>query len=491
MKKSRFLLSASSALLLLSGFLPPLRQTGAAWLAFVPLFVLAFDPACRSRWLFWHTLAVGLLYYGMLLSWLLDYDAALYALILFIMGPAFPIYFLALRRLTRRLENSLLKASAAGFLWIALHQIYRLTPIGSVGFETPFYGSLSLYQAASVSGFIGVAGLGMSLNAALALSIRRRTWKAFAVALIFSMLAAGVYFWGKNAGTPLPSRGIKVALVQHNLPWDMEWREDNPDLIRSQYQRLVEEVGRKNPDLVLLPLYTFPDSMLDGLEEFLSDLAVRSHSYLVAASHLPVEPADEPSRVPDPFKGILEEMGEAGFANTALFFSPTGEKIGEYQAVRARPFQDLLEEAAEHTQMEYQTISSPFGSLGILLCYEDVLPEVAEKAVRKGAEILLALSNTGEFTATHLPDDHLVQDQLRAIETHRWVLRVTPNGPSAVINPRGQVIQKSGLGTEEILFAEVGVERDGTLFQRYPFWLQALAWIFVAGLAGGNLILRR
>lgn len=491
MRKNHLLWAAVSALLFLASFLPPLRQSGTAALAFLPLFILTFDSSSPGRRLFWTTLVNGLLYYGILLSWLLNYDVGLYFVVLVMMSPVFSIYFLALRGLTRRSGHSLVKALAAGFLWIALHQIYRLTPIGSVGFETPFYGSLSLYQAASVSGFIGVAGLVMSLNAALALGFRERAWKALAVPFFFLTLVTCVYFWGKNTGATAPSRGIKVALLQHNLPEDMEWREENPGLIRLQYQRLVEEAGRENPDLIVLPLYTFPDSLLDGLEPFLSDLALRSRSHLVLATHLPVVPADETSVVPNTFKAILEEMGETDFANTALLFSPAGEKVGEYQAVRARPFQDLLEEAVEHTRKDYETLPSPFGPLGILLCYEDVLPEVAQRAVTEGAEILLALSNTGEFTSTHLPDYHLVQDQLRAIETHRWLLRVTPNGPSAVINPRGKIIQKSDAGTEEILTAEAGVEQSQTLFQRYPFWLQALAWIFVAGLAGGNLIFRR
>ena len=54
----------------------------------------------------------------MLLSWLLEYDTGLYVLVLLILGPIFPIYFLALRGLTKRPENPLLKALAAGFLWI-------------------------------------------------------------------------------------------------------------------------------------------------------------------------------------------------------------------------------------------------------------------------------------------------------------------------------------------------------------------------------------
>lgn len=104
---------------------------------------------------------------------------------------------------------------------------------------------------------------------------------------------------------------------------------------------------------------------------------------------------------------------------------------------------------------ETQVLLTPLGELGILLCYEDTVPGRAREEVKKGAEILVAISNIGHFTKTVLPDHHLYQDQLRAIETGLPVIRVSANGYSAIIDPRGRIIKQSELGKQQILYGLV------------------------------------
>ena len=105
---------------------------------------------------------------------------------------------------------------------------------------------------------------------------------------------------------------------------------------------------------------------------------------------------------------------------------------------------------------ETEVLPTPLGKLGVLLCYEDTVPHRAKQEVKKGAEILVAISNIGHFTKTVLPDHHLYQDQLRAIETDLFVVRVSANGYSAIIDPRGRVIKRTELGKQEILYGQVG-----------------------------------
>ncbi len=483
MRKAYLLLTGASAILFLLGF-PPFPRTGTSWAAFIPLFLLTVQARTKAGPLALSTFCAGLVYYGILFYWLVYYETWLYVLILLIAAPAFPIYFLTFRWLTSKIETAFARSLTASFLWVALYQVYRLTPIGSVSFEAPFYGSLGAYQIASVSGFIGFAGLQMGLNAALALGLVKKNWRAFGSALTFLILVSAVILWGKNRLRPSPEAPeVKVILLQHNLPFDMEWREENPDIIQSRYEALAEEARRRNSQLIVFPLYTFPDKLLTDLEGFLSRLALRGHSHLLLATHLPTVPGE------GAFSDFLLEIGEAGFVNTAFLYSPEGEKMAAYEAIQARPFQDLLEEALQLRAPEYELLPSPFGKLGVLLCYENVTPEVARKAVEKGAEILFALSNTGEFSTTHLPHYHLIQDQLRAIETHRWLVRVTPNGPSAVMDPQGRILQKSRVNEEEIIEGAVGRSGETTPFQKFPWALAMVSWICVGVV--GILNLRR
>jgi len=54
-----------------------------------------------------------------------------------------------------------------------------------------------------------------------------------------------------------------------------------------------------------------------------------------------------------------------------------------------------------------------------------------------------------------LPEYHLYQDQLRAIETGLFVIRVSANGYSAIIDPRGRIIKRTELAKQQIFYDEL------------------------------------
>jgi len=139
-----------------------------------------------------------------------------------------------------------------------------------------------------------------------------------------------------------------------------------------------------------------------------------------------------------------------------MLYTPDVGLTGHYRAVQAPPLGDPQETTAD----EYKVLDTPVGKIGILLCYEDTTPKLAREAVAEGAEIIIALSNPGHFTKTHLPRHHLFQDQLRAIESGRFVARVSASGYSALIDPRGRLLNKSKLDHEEILQVIAGLIVD-------------------------------
>jgi apolipoprotein N-acyltransferase len=63
----------------------------------------------------------------------------------------------------------------------------------------------------------------------------------------------------------------------------------------------------------------------------------------------------------------------------------------------------------------------------------------------------VALSNPGLLQETTVPYYQFFQDQIRAAETGLPLIRVSPNGYSALIDRTGTVVQKTKLGVEEIL----------------------------------------
>lgn len=426
----------ASALLLLAG-LHPLDLTWFSWFGFFPLFLLFFDSGCRLKGLLLASLLAGALYYGFGLYWLLFYEVRIYLLALLLLAPTFAIYFLFLWFFTRKLKGDWLKVPAASFLWILFHQVYSLTPIGTGAIEVPFYGSLALLQLVSVAGFSALSGIIIGINASLAFLWKKRSISSGLLLLLFAFLLLGIHLWGKERLNEEPASGgkIKMALIQHNLPVSGKWNLEHPEEIKAKYRELALEAAKEKPDLILFPLYNFPGDPLRS-PEFFNSLAREAGSYILMAAYIPEKPGGD----------ILE-----GFYNKAILYSPEGKLAGEYSAIQAPPFRRIFEK----TGKEYKIFETPFGKFGVLLCYEDTNPRIARLAVEMEADVLIALSNPGHFTSTHLPYYHLMQDRLRAIESERLVVRVSANGYSALIDAKGQLIKKSELNRETILFGEV------------------------------------
>lgn len=439
MSKKNRLLSLISCICLLLG-LHPLGWTWLTWFAFLPLFLIYLDPNCKTSHLIIHALAVGFVYYAYGFYWLLYFIPLVYVFALLLTIPILPLYFFCLRLLASKLRLNSLQIVASIAIWIVLRQCYGLTPLGTIASDAPFYGPLPFLQIVSIANFAALAGLIIGLNFSVALFLTKKNKLILIWILLFISILAGIYVWGTKRTEKEASGTISMALVQDNLPVDGLWRIKHPLYIRKKYRDLALQAAVQKPDLIVFPLYSFPEDILRQPQFFLG-LARETKNYILV-----------PSQVP---KIEGQTVIQSGFMNMAILYSPEGKIVGEYQAIQEPPFASS-KQVKEYTNQEYKVMDSPLGKLGILLCYEDSLPFVTRKAVEAGAEVLIALSNPGFFTTTHMPYYHLLQDQLRAIESGRELVRVSTNGYTGHIDSRGKILQKSKLATEQILYAKVG-----------------------------------
>jgi apolipoprotein N-acyltransferase len=435
--QNRWLLIVISAGLLLLG-LHPLDLACFSWFAFIPLFILLFDVECRFGQFLLYALCLGVIYFGIGLYWLLYFDIRIYVVAFLVVAPTYAIYFGALRGLYSKSKNTQLIIFSAPCLWLVLNQVFAVSPLGTIAVEVPFYGGLPFFQLASVTGLAVVPAAILGMNAALAALLKKRSLSHGVGLVFFVGILAGVHFWGeKRIGETQPSNPeVKFALVQHNFPVSGKWRLEHPLFIRSEYRRLALEAAKDKPDIIVFPLYSFPDDALRS-PEFFTGLAQETHTWILVATYIPQKVGDSITN---------------GFFDAALLYSPEGKLADYYQAVQAPPFRHV----SEATGNTYKILETPFGKLGILLCYEDSLPKIARQAVKSGAEILVALSNPGQFSTTHMPYYHLMQDRLRAIESNRWLVRASANGYSALVDPRGRFVEKSDLNKAQILQVKAG-----------------------------------
>jgi apolipoprotein N-acyltransferase len=77
-----------------------------------------------------------------------------------------------------------------------------------------------------------------------------------------------------------------------------------------------------------------------------------------------------------------------------------------------------------------------------LICYESIFPSYVAEEARRGAELIMTLSNDSWFSGTPAPKLHLMHAAFRSIETRLPQVRVTNSGISALISPTGEVLSE-------------------------------------------------
>ena len=114
-------------------------------------------------------------------------------------------------------------------------------------------------------------------------------------------------------------------------------------------------------------------------------------------------------------------------------------------------------------------ISLPQGvqRIGAVVCYESVYGEYCAGYVRKGANLLTVITNDAWWGDTPGYRQHFNFSRLRAIETRRWIARCGNTGISAIIDPKGNVLDRTPWWEEAVLQGQVQLLQGQTFFVRY------------------------
>lgn len=95
--------------------------------------------------------------------------------------------------------------------------------------------------------------------------------------------------------------------------------------------------------------------------------------------------------------------------------------------------------------------------IGALICYEAIFPGISRQLTRRGATVLVNMTNDSWFGFSSGPQQHLAHGILRAAETGRPLLRAANSGVSAIVDRTGRVVRELGLGQRGVLVADVAV----------------------------------
>jgi apolipoprotein N-acyltransferase len=113
----------------------------------------------------------------------------------------------------------------------------------------------------------------------------------------------------------------------------------------------------------------------------------------------------------------------------------------------------------------YPTIAGP--PVGIMVCWESVFSGHARELARRGATVLVQMSNEGWFSHTAAGLKHNATVRLRAVETRRPVIVASNAGPAIIVDAYGAVVtQRSSTQPEEWVTATIEPRSALTLYSR-------------------------
>jgi apolipoprotein N-acyltransferase len=110
------------------------------------------------------------------------------------------------------------------------------------------------------------------------------------------------------------------------------------------------------------------------------------------------------------------------------------------------------------------------------ICYEAVFPGLIRNTLDKDVRCIINITNDAWYLNTGAPEQHFATNIFRAIENNRPVIRAANTGISAIINEDGEVVGRTKLMTEDVLFGEVYFEEfpwefpEETLFSKWGDW---------------------
>jgi apolipoprotein N-acyltransferase len=105
--------------------------------------------------------------------------------------------------------------------------------------------------------------------------------------------------------------------------------------------------------------------------------------------------------------------------------------------------------------------------LGVLICYEGILPEAARAYKREKSHLLVNITNDAWFGRTSAPYQHLSMTVFRAIESRLYLVRAANTGVSAIIDPKGEILSRTEIFERTTLTGDVKIIDEKTCYAAY------------------------
>jgi apolipoprotein N-acyltransferase len=478
--------------MLLGLSLAPASSWWIAWGAIAPLWILCIQSPTRKQAAFWGG-CWGAGYHGAALSWIfglhpltwlgIPWVASLAITTLAwgfvtLWGACLPmLWAMGLQRLSPML-GPVSRITIGATLWCGLEWLWSLSPLwwtDLANSQSPH--NIAILHLSQLTGPIAITLSLMLVNGALAEAWLSRQGKGVlgAIALCLSLQFLG---WGLMQGNlgPNPTETISIGMIQGNLPTRFKLSplgiKQSVEIYRQGYEALAAE----GADAVLLPEGALPLLWRESL-----------------GREQPILDAVRDKQVPL-WVGTFVPKGE-GYTQSLLSLEPNGTILSQYDKVKLvplgeyLPFESVLAPILRRLSpmrmgmvpgSAHQHFDTPLGRAIVGICYDSVFSELFRAQAAAGGQFILSIANNDPYSYRMMAQHHAL-DVIRAIESDRWLVRVTNTGLSAAIDPHGQTLWKSSINQQVTHIAKIERRNTQTLYVRLGNWLLPMMGVVSIG----------
>lgn len=288
---------------------------------------------------------------------------------------------------------------------------------------------------------------------------QRDVRRAFISAAVIVLLVAVVPFarGGNDTGEVLRIAAVQGGGPQGTLAINTRSR----DVVERHLDATRSIDSSLEPDLVI-----WPENVVD-VDEF--SMSVERE-----------EIAAEAVRLNAPFLvGITEDVDASAFTNAQVVVNVDGTLGDRYDKVRRVPFGEFVP-----LRGALETLGAPVdriprdaragegpallrigeSTLAVAISWEVFFAGRANEGVELGAAMLINPTNGSSYTGTILQTQQVASSRLRAVETGRWVVQVSPTGFSAFVSPSGEVFDRTGVSERRVIVREVPMREGRTIY---------------------------
>ena len=124
--------------------------------------------------------------------------------------------------------------------------------------------------------------------------------------------------------------------------------------------------------------------------------------------------------------------------------------------------------------------------LAVVISWEVFFGGRAREGVEAGGQAIVNPTNGASYTGTILQTQQVASSRLRAIETGRWLVQVSPTGFSEFVTPDGDVLQRTGVSEQKVIRQRIDAAHRPTWYVGSATGRGSLRWSWCSAARGSS-----